>query len=115
MFIANLDRSIACVELHLVRVVPDRVVLGRDDLGVVVPISKVAVLALGAVVDHVGVAEVTILADEVTVSVGNLRLFLVGCEVEVVVPQVLVIRVLELGGVVITQILSNGITMRNDT
>ena len=55
MFIANLDRSIACVELHLVRVVPDRVVLGRDDLGVVVPISKVAVLTLGAVVEHVGV------------------------------------------------------------
>ena len=115
MFKANLDRSIACMEHHLVRVVPHRIVLGIVDLGVVVPIRQVAVLTLGVVVEHVGVAEVTILADEVTVSVGNLRLFLVGCEVEVVVPQVLVIRVLELGGVVITQILSNGITMRNDT
>ena len=115
MFMANLDRSIACVEHHLVRVAPGRVVLGKDDLIVVVPISKVAVPTLGAVVDHVGVAEVTILADEVALGVGSLRLLLVGHEVEVVVPEVLVIRVLELGGVVIAQILSNGITMRNDT
>ena len=115
MFIAHWDRSIACMKLHLVREVPHRVVLGKVGLGVVVPISKVAVPTLGAVVDHVGVAEVTILADEVALGVGSLRLLLVGHEVEVVVPEVLVIRVLELGGVVIAQILSNGITMRNDT
>ena len=113
MFIAHLDRSIACMKLHLVREVPRRVVLGKVDLGVVVPIREVAVLTLGVVVEHVGVAEDTIFADEV--GVGNLRFLLVGVEVEVVVPEVLVIRVLELGGVVIKQILSNGITMRNDT
>ena len=101
------------MKLHLVRIVPHRIVLGKVDLGVVVPIREVAVLTLGVVVEHVGVAEDTIFADEV--GVGNLRFLLVGVEVEVVVPEVLVIRVLELGGVVITQILSNGITMRNDT
>ena len=101
-FIANLDLSIACMGLHLgFRVAPGRVVFGRVDLGVVAA--------------RVSFSEVATLADEVALVVSNLRFLLVGHEVEVVVPKVLFIRVLELGGVVITQILSNGVTMRNDT
>ena len=73
-----------------------------------------AILHLGKAGLHLkllGVVEPTPLADEADV---NLRLLLVGREVLVAIPQVLGAD-LKLGGMVNAQIISNGVTIRNDT